>query len=279
MINYNSVSDNVKKGQYFQGVVRFIAELKNIFFQKNYRGHRILIAGGPLLFLSVLPCWLFFVFSDYFHLPDLKRIIFLSTIVTAIGLVDDVAGESEVKGFRGHFGHLFQGQLTTGLLKVFLISAAVFFILINREYVQVLQPVLLLQDLLLFLLLINLFNLLDLRPGRTVKFFYFSLLLMVIFISGFRKFLPVILPLAVVLVPYLYFELTEKIMLGDSGAAFLGAVIGYGLLFWETTAGKTILLFLLLILNLLAEKYSFSEVIAGNRFLSWLDGSHKRKGK
>ena len=60
-------------------------------------------------------------------------------------------------------------------------------------------------------------------------------------------------------------DLTGKFMLGDAGSNVLGAVVGMGLavglgLYWRLGV-----LALLLVLNLLSERYSFTRLIDGNR--------------
>ncbi|MFW6279334.1 MAG: hypothetical protein ACOC2G_04000, partial [Bacillota bacterium] len=78
-------------------------------------------------------------------------------------------------------------------------------------------------------------------------------------------------PVFLVIVPYLYFEFREKIMLGDSGANLLGVILGYSFTFWSSLGGRFFLTLLLLFLNILSEKFSFSQYIAQNRVLNWLD--------
>ena len=230
------------------------------------------------MLIAVLPFWLLFYTANIIVFPGMEKLIFLSVVVTAVGIVDDIAGKSNYKGFRGHFQQLFSGQLTTGLLKVFVTGAAVFLIVsaeynIFREGIVVFNrgQLQLIADFFVLLLWINFFNLLDLRPGRVIKLFYLVLLLLYFLFPVYSQFWQVLLPLIIILIPYLLLELKEVVMLGDSGAAFLGAVSGYALLSWNSLPGKLLLLLGLLVLTLLAEKYSFSKIIAGNNILNWLD--------
>ena len=73
-------------------------------------------------------------------------------------------------------------------------------------------------------------------------------------------------------------DLREKFMMGDAGSNVLGAVIGLGLVLGTSFWWRLGVLVLMLALNILSEMVSFSEVIASNRVLNWLD-SLGRKGQ
>jgi len=113
----------------------------------------------------------------------------------------------------------------------------------------------------------NLANLLDLRPGRCAKVF------LPLWVAGCLLDPPGgawSAGLAGAALAALPFDLREQGMLGDAGANALGAVVGTLLL-----AGPVWLLLLvaavLLALQLLSERVSFSRVIDGNRVLRAAD--------
>jgi ABC-type iron transport system FetAB permease component len=60
-------------------------------------------------------------------------------------------------------------------------------------------------------------------------------------------------------------------MLGDSGANLLGIILGFPLIYILSFTQKTFLFVLFLLLNILAEIYSFSEIISQNRPLRFVD--------
>jgi UDP-N-acetylmuramyl pentapeptide phosphotransferase/UDP-N-acetylglucosamine-1-phosphate transferase len=73
-------------------------------------------------------------------------------------------------------------------------------------------------------------------------------------------------------------DLREKFMLGDAGSNVLGAVVGLGLVLGTSFWWRLGVLAVMLVLNVLSEKYSFSKAIASNRVLNWID-SIGRKGQ
>jgi UDP-GlcNAc:undecaprenyl-phosphate/decaprenyl-phosphate GlcNAc-1-phosphate transferase len=56
-------------------------------------------------------------------------------------------------------------------------------------------------------------------------------------------------------------DLRERVMLGDTGANALGSVIGLALVVTLTSRGRLVAAGILLILNLISERVSFSRVI------------------
>ncbi len=181
------------------------------------------------------------------------------------------------KGFRGHLGALRNGQVTSGLVKILLIggSAGVAALHLTNTCTRgklSLNSVSTIgywgADIATSTVLIastaNLFNLLDLRPGRALK-------------AGMLVLLPIVWknPLAAGLSLAAAFnlppDLAGKTMLGDLGANAFGGAIGVILAtqpkLWQRSlaAGATVGLMLA------SEKISFSKVIASNDVLRWLD--------
>jgi UDP-GlcNAc:undecaprenyl-phosphate GlcNAc-1-phosphate transferase len=204
-----------------------------------------------------------------------------------VGLLDDVAGDSSARGFRGHVAQALHGRLTTGLFKA-LLGFAVALAVTAQLYLTNLPTwsaygkwVL---DAALIALAANLLNLLDLRPGRSIKAFIPLFLIAVALTARlgsvaidrvpWKPIYAYIVPaLSVAAVSLVLFpgDLREKFMMGDAGSNVLGAVVGLGLVlglgFWWRLG---VLVFLVL-LTLISEKFSFSRAIEGNRVLNWLD--------
>lgn len=122
---------------------------------------------------------------------------------------------------------------------------------------------------------VNLANLLDLRPGRAIKFLALPILAL-LFLAPVGTSLAV-LPVLGGVFALFYFDLRGRIMLGDAGAAILGAVPGYlvaacgpGLVWWVAAV-------VILGLTALAEVSSISrwieEVDLLRRFDLWGRGN------
>ncbi|HEX6235106.1 MAG TPA: hypothetical protein VFZ63_18400 [Jiangellaceae bacterium] len=180
----------------------------------------------------------------------------------AAGLYDDLAGDSASKGLRGHLTALARGEVTTGAVKIGVIGAAG------------LAGAALVSDNVLDTVVggaavagqANLLNLFDLRPGRAIKV---SLLHAPLALAGPAG--PVAaagLGAAAAVLPG---DLGERTMLGDAGANALGAAVGLALVAREGRAGRLIHLAAVTALTLASEKVSFTQVIAGNPALRWLD--------
>jgi hypothetical protein len=170
------------------------------------------------------------------------------------GFLDDVRGDRGASGFWGHFRAARTGRVTTGLLKLLIggagglaVGAAV------ADSWQVLTTALLVA------LSANLFNLLDVAPGRAGKVglaLWIPLLVWgsegwAVSSAGMLGALLVCLPL----------DLRERAMLGDAGANPLGAVLGLGLALALPSWTAATAAVLLLGLNLSSELWSFSAVI------------------
>lgn len=174
-----------------------------------------------------------------------------------LGVIDDVAGSAEHRGFRGHLVALSGGQITTGLFKL-LGGAAVALVVV--------QPVAgddlgrLLADAALVALAANVGNLLDRGPGRVSKV---ALAAFAVLAVG-ASMRPVLAGVAVVVgaaAALLGEDLRERLMLGDAGANPLGAALGLGVVLAAGPEARDITFLLVLVLNLLGEVVSFTRVI------------------
>jgi UDP-N-acetylmuramyl pentapeptide phosphotransferase/UDP-N-acetylglucosamine-1-phosphate transferase len=66
-------------------------------------------------------------------------------------------------------------------------------------------------------------------------------------------------------------DLRERCMLGDTGANVLGAAVGWGLVVAVGAAGEWTALVVVVLLNLVSERVSFTRVIDGVAPLRWFD--------
>lgn len=177
-----------------------------------------------------------------------------------LGLLDDALGDSGPRGLRGHFLLLWrQKKISTGVIKALGSGAIALWVVFSQEGG--------LLDWLLILLSVNFINLLDLRPGRAVKGTAFLLFLsLFLSLSDYR----LLAATAGILLAYTRYDLQGLVMLGDTGSNTLGMICGLVLMPAPATA-KAVLVAMLALFHLLAEKYSFSVLIEKNALLRGLD--------
>lgn len=189
----------------------------------------------------------------------------------AIGLYDDVVGarpeQRGDKGFRGHLEALRQGRVSAGLVKVVGIGAAGLVAaraVTSRPADQVVTAGVIAGTA-------NLVNLLDLRPGRALKA---GLLLGVPLLAGPAGGLvagPV--GAAAALLPD---DLGERVMVGDTGANALGALLGLRMALAGGPAWRLGVLTVLAALTAASEKVSFTRVIESTPVLRQVDAFGRR---
>lgn len=185
------------------------------------------------------------------------------------GWWDDMKGDERPRGFGGHIRALRGGAVTGGIVKLIVggIAAAVTTGLILGGFVPLEKFVLI---ALAVALSANLVNLLDRAPGRALKVFLLLALPLVFGDPLWRTLAAGTVGAGIAALPL---DLKARAMLGDAGANPLGAVLGLGLA--VNLAGSTwslaALVVVLLALNVVSERVSFSAMIARNRWLARLD--------
>jgi UDP-GlcNAc:undecaprenyl-phosphate/decaprenyl-phosphate GlcNAc-1-phosphate transferase len=241
-----------------------IKDLERIgLIRGNYRGDSILTGAGVFFLLLCNITWIAYLVTGQGNHDLLVRLLFLITLISLAGLIDDMLGKRDIQGFKGHFTSLLHGRLTTGAFKAIIGFSVVLLIMDFKLAWSVI-----IIRVGLILLITNLLNLFDLRPGRALKFFFIFSLLLLYFLPSFLIY---IIPVYCLSIFYLPFELKGRVMLGDTGANMLGALLGFGYSYGLTLNLQIIILTILIILTLLSEKYSFSQLIGSNSFLNWLD--------
>ncbi|WBC15401.1 hypothetical protein O7600_00785 [Micromonospora sp. WMMA1998] len=245
----------------------------------NYRGRTVSLAAGPALAVGAATAGALGAGSA----PAGAAALLAGVGAGAVGLYDDVVGarpeQKAAKGFAGHLAALREGQVTAGLVKVAGVGAAGLGAAAllaadrrvaahpRRQRAGTLGRGL---DVLLGAGVVagtaNLVNLLDLRPGRALK-------------SGMLLGAPLstgpyggIAAGAVGAAAGLVREdLDERVMLGDSGANALGAVLGVSLAARTGPLGRAAVLAVLAALTAASEKVSFTQVIQRTPGLRHLD--------
>jgi UDP-GlcNAc:undecaprenyl-phosphate GlcNAc-1-phosphate transferase len=223
------------------------------FERTNFQG-RTIATGGGLLFLAAGLVWgLFGPPAD--RLPTLALVGF-----GLLGLIDDRWGTAEFKGLRGHLRALASGRVTTGFLKAAggaLLAAGIAWQISASANALVSAP--------LIALMANLFNLLDLRPLRTLKAFW----LLNLGLLGSAVTLPT--ALLGLSLPYARLESTRRLMLGDVGANGLGAATGAALALALPLPAQAVLVLALASFHAWAEKHSLSAWIARHPWADAID--------
>ncbi len=231
--------------------------------QKNYKGEVVLAGAGIIFVLGNIFIWSILILIDYGNKDILIKLIYLTAITGCAGLLDDLKGSNNYRGFIGHLSGLFNGIITTGILKaaaIFMVSFNVIFTSGSKDYIII--------NVGIIILMAHFHNLLDLRPGRCIKFF--SIFVIIALLAKF-SFWVYFLPTLIIMIFYSYFELKGKLMLGDTGAYSLGIISGFLTVNIFDFYVKIFIFFFLLLVTLLSERYSFSRYIKKNKVLHWLD--------
>lgn len=226
----------------------------------NFRGREVSLAGGPALAIGATAGGV--VASTSVRQAAATAVAGLGS--GAVGLYDDVVGgrpEHAAKGFRGHLAALRAGRVTSGLVKIVGVGA-------SGVVAAALLPTRSRLDFVVNAGLIagaaNLANLLDLRPGRALK---------AGLIAGTAAGDAASVGAAGALIDA---DLREEIMLGDSGANALGALIGTAYAAKGSRVGRIIALAGIVALTAASEKVSFTKVIERTPGLRELDALGRR---
>jgi UDP-GlcNAc:undecaprenyl-phosphate/decaprenyl-phosphate GlcNAc-1-phosphate transferase len=241
----------------------------------NYRGRTVAFPSGAVLvacsLLALAPLAILDDRADIDLLdPDLRRWMVYVLGVALLGLLDDALGRGAAgdapRGWREHAEAALRGRFSTGAIKGAGALALAAYAVSGRgregfDY---------LADLALLLLTTNLFNLLDLRPGRVEK--AFAVLLAGVCLGAWTG-RPLEL-LGIFIGPVLVgaaFTLRERAMLGDTGSNLVGALAGISLLVTLGDEGRLIALAIVAALTFYGEFRSISEAIERVPPLRWLD--------
>jgi UDP-GlcNAc:undecaprenyl-phosphate/decaprenyl-phosphate GlcNAc-1-phosphate transferase len=183
-------------------------------------------------------------------------------LVYLAGIYDD-RQPSRVHGLRRHFAELGRGHVTSGIVKLLVILAA--------AAVGVVASGLSGAGLVIGIPVVagsaNLLNLLDVAPGRALKFGIVCSLGLLAAASSALAWASV--GQTAVLLPL---DVRERAMLGDAGANTVGFVLGLLLAVTVGVLGLAIALATILAMHAVAETVSLSRVIAATPPLRWLDG-------
>jgi UDP-GlcNAc:undecaprenyl-phosphate GlcNAc-1-phosphate transferase len=242
--------------------------------RENYRGHRLPTAAGILVVLAVLMVEAGRAILGALEIGeapglsvDRSLVLFAAFAFGLLGFVDDALGDDSARGFRGHIGALVGGRITTGALKLFG-GAGVAVVLVATPGFATGRR--LLVDAVLIALAANLGNLLDRAPGRTLKCALVAYVPLA-FVLGTGPAGIAIAPAMGAAFALLPDDLGERVMLGDTGANVIGAVLGLGVVLGRGETTRVTALVVVVVLTILAEAVSISKIIDRTRPLRVLD--------
>jgi UDP-GlcNAc:undecaprenyl-phosphate/decaprenyl-phosphate GlcNAc-1-phosphate transferase len=248
--------------------------------RENYRGALLAFPLGAVLATAALVALAPLAFlDDRADLdlldPELRRWLPYLLGIAFLGFLDDALGRGEVaatpRGWRGHWAALRAGSLSTGAIKAIGALALAAYVVSGRG----LEDWRYVADVALLILATNLFNLLDLRPGRAEKGL---VLLGAGLCLGAWTVEPMEL-LGIFVGPVLvgaWLTLGEKAMLGDTGSNLIGAIAGVWLLTVLGADARLVALIVLLGLTIYGELRSISRTIESVPPLRWLDSLGRR---
>lgn len=246
------------------------------FTRENWRGARLPFPGGIAIVAAgvlAVGAWAGFVRIaklDWFDWGARTDLLY-PLGVALLGLIDDqLAGPS--RGWRGHGRAVLAGEFSTGALKA--VGSLALALYVAQGYGFDVGEYLLAVALLV--LTTNLFNLLDLRPGRAAKaFLLLGVLLSVVAWHGrYADDVPplwVVGPLAAPILVAGWYDLKERTMLGDVGSNLIGAVAGLWLIYAFDTAGQAIALAIVLAITIYGEFRSLNGLIERTPLLRQID--------
>lgn len=256
------------------------------FVRTNYAGREVPVPSGILIPLAAFVALGISAPLDRLLDDDILGGVGLAGVmiyiigVCLLGAIDDLLGtpvidgglgRKDPRGVRGHVKATFGGGFSTGAVKAIgsLGLAAFAMGLIvpgDLEYVL---------SIALVVVTTNLFNLLDLRPGRALKVFF----ALVIGLSiGAWTLDPLwVMGVFVASLPVLFFyDLGERGMLGDTGSNAIGAIAGLWMVLVMSTLVQAIALAVVLLITLYGEFRSISQLIDRTPVLRFIDHLGRR---
>jgi UDP-N-acetylmuramyl pentapeptide phosphotransferase/UDP-N-acetylglucosamine-1-phosphate transferase len=244
----------------------------NGFARENYRGASVAFPAGIAIpvaaLLALIPLSLLAELADTdVFAPGARAALAYVVGVALLGLLDDLVGSDlPARGWRGHARAAARGGLTTGAIKAAGSLGLALFVLwgAGRSAGEYLLAAAVL------VVATNLFNLLDLRPGRSAK----ALVLLgagltlgawdadpLWAVGVFAGPILVLLPL----------DLREVGMLGDTGSNAIGAVAGVWLVLALDHTGQAVALAVMALVTVYGEFRSIAAVIDRTPGLRHLD--------
>jgi hypothetical protein len=237
----------------------------------NYRGERVpVVLGLALLGGAVAGALTGLLIRGADPAPAPAAVVVGLVVLGAAGALDDMQPDGP-RGLRGHLAGLIRGRPSTGILKLILgvAGAIAVAVLLGGEPARIAAAAVLMA------VSVNLWNALDVVPGRSLK--WAALVLLVVVAVAPRTGLGVAAGAALgASVGALPFDLTERGMLGDAGSNPLGFVAGSGLAAILPTVALIGAAVAALALQVAAETVTISRLIEAVPPLRWFDRLGRR---
>jgi hypothetical protein len=245
----------------------------------NYRGQPVAVWLGVPLYVAIVAWTALTTVVDWISRgrfsagrTDLWWVVAGVTIVFLAGLYDDYRPAR--RGLWNQLRLLGRGQVAPGVVKMAAVGAASVLVawMVGARGLRLLVGVPVLAAT------ANLWNLLDVVPGRALKPFVPVAAALGAAMGSSpmgRLLLGTAAGALVLLVP----DLLELGMLGDAGANVLGFLAGAGMLAVLSTPWLAAVLAALLVLHGLAETVTLSRLIDGAPPLRWLDRLGRRRAQ
>lgn len=252
-----------------------------LFARRNVRDVDVPVGVGILAVLAVVAVQASFTVVDTARGQAGPEVGLVLALVVGLGfallgIVDDLVGDHDDKGFGGHLRALAGGRLTTGGLKLLgggllgLGAAGVASDGLGR----------LLLGAAVVALGANTANLFDRAPGRVTKVALVAAAVLVATASASDR--PALVGVVAVVgacAGLLAFDLREQLMLGDAGANPLGAALGLGVVLSTGAVAQLAVLVVLVAANVAGERVSFHAVIRRTAPLRALDDLGRLRGE
>lgn len=242
-----------------------------VLSRTNYAG-RTLATGGGLI--AVVGCIATVGLAALVDATSAR--LFAASVVAVVGfagvgLFDDLVGSHSARGIRGHICAAAKGQLTSGATKLVagVALGAIVSLVFRGDEARLVDTVVIAGAA-------NVGNLFDLAPARAVKVAVIAMAALLGVSHADAMAAPVLVVAAFVALARA--ELREDLMLGDTGANALGAVVGLAALTAAPNgAGPFVAAGVVVVINAAGEFVSFGRVIDRVAPLRVLDRLGRRK--
>jgi UDP-GlcNAc:undecaprenyl-phosphate GlcNAc-1-phosphate transferase len=240
---------------------------------ENYRGATVVgRAGASFLMPLAVATGLVALLRPVLQFEPLR--LYAAVVATGVfgllGWLDDTRGSPDVRGMKGHVAHLLKHRrATTGLVK----AGAGLAVGVWAAYLLAAPNWAALPAGALIALAANSTNALDARPGRAGKAFLVLAAVILALSLGLALEGPLVVLAALFgsVIAFLGTDLSERVMLGDTGANPLGCALGLAVVALTSWPTWLALAILLLVFCLVADRWSLTRTIESAPVLRWLD--------